>query len=43
MRHSNINLTYSTYVHLFADHHDMDRLDALGAVAPTARIVRIGG
>lgn len=26
-----IQLTYSTYMHLFAGAHDMDRLDALSA------------
>lgn len=43
MGHANINLTYGTYMHLFADMHDMDRLDALAATSPPARSVpRIG-
>ncbi|MFC6356696.1 tyrosine-type recombinase/integrase [Luethyella okanaganae] len=33
MGHANINLTYGTYMHLFADMHDMDRLDALAVNA----------
>lgn len=43
MGHSNINLTYSTYMHLFTEHHDMAGLDALSAAAPTTPIARIGG
>lgn len=43
MGHANISLTYSTYMHLFPNHQDMSRLDALETVAPAPRIARIGG
>ena len=42
MGHANISLTYSTHMHLFPNHHDMSRLDALDAVAPAPRVARIG-
>ncbi|GAA1997309.1 site-specific integrase [Microbacterium pumilum] len=38
MGHSNIQLTYSTYMHLFVGTHDMDRLDALSATPPVQAI-----
>lgn len=41
MGHANINVTYSTYMHLFTDHQDMAGLDAL-ASAPAPTIARIG-
>ncbi|WP_100813579.1 AAA family ATPase [Microbacterium lacus] len=37
-----IRITYSTYMHLFPNHQDMSRLDALDAVAPAPRLARIG-
>lgn len=44
MGHSNINVTYSTYMHLFAGTHDMAGLDALSAAAtPVQPLPRIGG
>ncbi len=33
MGHANINITFSTYVHLFTDHHDMAGLAALATAA----------
>ncbi|GGR28849.1 tyrosine-type recombinase/integrase [Agromyces mediolanus] len=45
MGHANINMTYSTYMHLFVDGHeaDMERLDALGGAAtPVEPLARIG-
>ncbi len=43
MGHANINMTYSTYMHLFADMHDMDRLDGLATTQPSEVRARIGG
>lgn len=42
MGHSNIQLTYSTYMHLFVGAHDMDHLDALTR-APALRPVPVIG
>lgn len=42
MGHSNIQLTYSTYMHLFVGTHDMDRLDALTAAPAPRPIPAIG-
>lgn len=43
MGHANINVTYSTYMHLFAGTHDMAGLDALSAAAtPVQPLPRIG-
>lgn len=42
MGHSNIQLTYSTYMHLFVGAHDMDRLDVLAATAAFPKLPQIG-
>lgn len=42
MGHANINITFSTYMHLFAEHHDMAGLDALASTAPARSIPSIG-
>lgn len=41
MGHANINLTYSTYMHLFSGMHDMDRLDALSGAQPACPLPRV--
>ena len=40
MGHSNIQLPYSTYTHLFIDSHDMSCLDALEGVTPVKPLPR---
>ncbi|WP_363551404.1 tyrosine-type recombinase/integrase [Microbacterium sp. LWH12-1.2] len=42
MGHSNINVKYSTYMHLFAGTHDMAGLDVLADAAPVRPISQIG-
>lgn len=42
MGHANINVTYSTYMHLFGGTRDMAGLDALTPEAPTRAIPTIG-
>jgi len=43
MGHANINITFSTYMHLFTDHHDMAGLDALASAAPAVQTIpRLG-
>lgn len=43
MGHANINITFSTYMHLFTDHHDMAGLDALASSPAVAPVAQIGG
>ncbi|MFH8248965.1 tyrosine-type recombinase/integrase [Microbacterium sp. B2969] len=38
MGYANINVTYSTYMHLFTDHQDMAGLDAIASAAPARPI-----
>ncbi|MBU4557491.1 MAG: tyrosine-type recombinase/integrase, partial [Actinobacteria bacterium] len=40
--HSNLQIMYKHYLHLFSDHDDMSRLDALDTVAPVQRIPSLG-
>ncbi len=42
MGHANINVTYGTYMHLFAGTHDMAGLDTLSAAAPSLALPSIG-
>lgn len=43
MGHANINITFSTYMHLFTDHHDMAGLDALTSAAPAVQPIPMLG
>lgn len=46
MGHSNIQFTYSNYMHLFVSAHDMDRLDTLASASAPAGLIpmqRVGG